>query len=214
LVWQLNDCWPVLGWAVIDWLGELKPAARELQRLFAPLLLSVVVAPGRAEVHVILDHAPAPIEGELAVEARALADGLTLERWALPVRVSPGERRRVLEADTSRWDRDATLLTASLLGQRTTRLLGEPKDARLSAPRLAAWTAPGSLVLESDRPVIDLCFEDGEALSLLDDCVTLPGPGRIRLRATGSAPVLRARSLQGPHVIPIHLAPDDDPTGD
>jgi len=214
LVWQLGDCWPALSWAVIDWLGELKPAARELERLFAPLLLSIVIAPGRAEIHAVLDHAPAPIEGELTVEARALADGRTLARWAVPLRVSPGQRRPVLEADTSRWDRDATLLTASLLDQRTTRLLGEPKDARLSAPRLTAWSLPGALVLESDRPVIDLCFEDGDALGLQDDCVTLPGPGRVRLRATGVAPILRARSLQGPHAIPVHPAPDDDPTGD
>jgi beta-mannosidase len=27
-----RDCWPALSWAVIDWLGELKPAARELER--------------------------------------------------------------------------------------------------------------------------------------------------------------------------------------
>jgi hypothetical protein len=102
----------------------------------------------------------------------------------------------VLEADTSRWDRDATLLTASLLDQRTTRLLGEPKDARLSAPRLTAWSLPGALVLESDRPVIDLCSKTRRPSGSRTTASRCP-PRPVRLRATGVAPILRARSLQG-----------------
>src|SRR5690606_34867410 len=41
LIWQLNDCWPVQSWAVVDSTGTYKAAAYELRRLHAPLLAAV-----------------------------------------------------------------------------------------------------------------------------------------------------------------------------
>lgn len=37
LVWQLNDCWPVTSWAVVDSGGQLKPAWHAIRRALAPL---------------------------------------------------------------------------------------------------------------------------------------------------------------------------------
>ena len=37
LVWQLNDCWPVTSWALVDSGGHLKPAWFAVRRALAPL---------------------------------------------------------------------------------------------------------------------------------------------------------------------------------
>ena len=37
LVWQLNDCWPVTSWALIDSAGTVKPAWHAIRRAMAPL---------------------------------------------------------------------------------------------------------------------------------------------------------------------------------
>jgi beta-mannosidase len=41
IVWQLNDCWPVTSWAVVDSDGRRKPLWYALRRIFADRLLTV-----------------------------------------------------------------------------------------------------------------------------------------------------------------------------
>jgi beta-mannosidase len=40
LVWQLDDCWPVLSWSVIDYFGFVKAGYYYLKRAYAPVLAS------------------------------------------------------------------------------------------------------------------------------------------------------------------------------
>jgi beta-mannosidase len=41
VVWQLNDCWPVTSWAMVDGDGRRKPLWYAVRRAFAPRLLTV-----------------------------------------------------------------------------------------------------------------------------------------------------------------------------
>jgi len=40
LVWQLDDCWPVLSWSVLDYYGFPKASYYYLKRVYAPVLAS------------------------------------------------------------------------------------------------------------------------------------------------------------------------------
>jgi beta-mannosidase len=45
LFWQLNDCWPVLSWSVIDYYGFGKAGYYYVRRAYAPVLASFTALP-------------------------------------------------------------------------------------------------------------------------------------------------------------------------
>jgi len=204
LVWQLNDCWPVQSWAVVDSAGDYKAAAFELRRLFAPALASLVVREGRASLVVLLDNAREPVTGDAVLEASSLVDGRELGRWEARVTVSPGERKVALEVDVRPFALEETLLVATFGGTSTFRLLSEPKDVRLRSPRLTAQRIPEGIAITSDGPVVDLYVRDpGGKARFADNFVTLPRGGTVALRTEGTPRVLEARSLAGLHELSL-----------
>jgi beta-mannosidase len=46
LIWQLNEPWPAISWALLDHNRQPKPAYEAVRRLFNPLLVSVDYRPG------------------------------------------------------------------------------------------------------------------------------------------------------------------------
>jgi len=94
LVWQLNEPWPAISWALIDRDGQPKPAYATVKRLFDPLLVSLDLPPQRfragdrlrAEVWIINDRAEAVSACTLKVR---LLDGAghAVERIELEVDV-------------------------------------------------------------------------------------------------------------------------------
>ena len=202
LVWQLNDCWPVQSWAVIDSEGDYKAAAFELRRLFAPALASLVLADGTARLVTVLDNATASFGGAAVLEARSLLDGHVLARETTHVELTPGERRMALELDVRSYEARETCVTATFAGTTTFRLLSEPKHARLATPRLRAVRDPRGILVRSDAPVIDLFVsEPVPSVRFLDNFVTLPAAGEVLLRTEGQPTELWARSLAGRHPI-------------
>lgn len=43
VLWQLNDCWPVVSWSGIDYYGRWKALQYYLKRFFAPVLVSALL---------------------------------------------------------------------------------------------------------------------------------------------------------------------------
>jgi beta-mannosidase len=206
LIWQLNDCWPAQSWAVLDSEGGYKAAAYELRRLYAPALISLEheVGQERLAVWAMLDNAQVAAQGQLVLEVRRTSDGQVLERSSAALELQPGERRVALELRVDKWPAAETFVVASFLGSSTFRLLCEPRDARLSAPRLSVSHHAQGLLLETDRPVFDLFLWDPEDhFQPLDNFLSLPGAGHCLLRGSGDFRRLVARSLAGRHPVGI-----------
>ena len=64
--WQLNDCWPVTSWAVVDGDGRAKPAFFALRHAHADRLLTIQPRPGGLALVVVNDTARA-FDGKVAV---------------------------------------------------------------------------------------------------------------------------------------------------
>jgi beta-mannosidase len=198
LIWQLNDCWPVQSWAVLDCAGDYKAAAYDLRRLFAPVLCSLERVESRVRLWTVLDNVAEGVSGEAVLEARSLSDGHVIERWTTGVNLLPGERRVVLEAEVGGFEAEATLLSARFAGSETFGWLAEPKAVRLARPTLEARMTDQGLELRSDLPVVDLfLWDEAGSFTLHDNYVTLPGAGSRLLRGEGSPGRLWARSLAG-----------------
>ena len=65
LLWQHNDCWPVVSWAGVDYRGRWKGQQYYAKRFFAPVLVSAKENGAQIGLHVVNDH-PCPVEGQLA----------------------------------------------------------------------------------------------------------------------------------------------------
>lgn len=198
LIWQLNDCWPVQSWAVIDFAGDYKAAAYEMRRLHAPALGSIVLAEGQATLFAVLDNAHSPLTAPATLQAVSLSQGRVIASQSADVTLQPTERKAVLELDTRAFAPADTLIHAEFAGTTTFRLLAEPKDTKFPAPKLTAHRTEHGVRIEAAGSVVDLfVWDPSDRVQFLDNFVTLPAGGSIELRATGEVAELNARSLAG-----------------
>lgn len=55
LYWQLNDCWPVVSWSSIDYLGNWKSFHYQAKRSFEPVLASIAETEKSYDIYLISD---------------------------------------------------------------------------------------------------------------------------------------------------------------
>ncbi|MDR6465109.1 glycosyl hydrolase 2 galactose-binding domain-containing protein [Chryseobacterium sediminis] len=55
LYWQLNDCWPVVSWSSIDYLGNWKAFHYQAKRSFEPVLVSITETDKSYDIYLISD---------------------------------------------------------------------------------------------------------------------------------------------------------------
>jgi beta-mannosidase len=177
LVWQLEDCWPVSSWAVVDWNLRLKPGYFVARRQLAPLAVGLARASGGAAVWAVngrrfgvaarLELSAWTLQGELAAsELRAvqLPANQSTELDLFPL---PSDQPLVLGARL--WSDDQVAARATLWP--------EPfKYLRLPDPGIEVERNGESLVLRAARPAKGVWLEAGDQVSWSDNFLDLlPG---------------------------------------
>jgi len=204
LIWQLNDCWPVQSWALIDGAGQPKSAWFELARLHASRLLSITISGDECVLHASLDNTEDTWRVAVSLSALALSDGSELRLARGELTLGPGERDACLRLQLNGLERTRTVLVARADDTHCHALLAEPRELALGppAPLIASLARDGVLELASEAPLLDLMLTDADGtVNFIDNCVSSFAPGRLRLRYRGSGRELRARSLAGAHAI-------------
>jgi beta-mannosidase len=143
LFWQLNDCWPVQSWAVIDSQGEPRAAYFASKKFYAPVLLSLVRDGETVTAHLVSDLLT-PLSGQIEWTLAAL-DGKVLHQQTDEVSVAANESASVATfslAEASGHERDVYAYaqftsTDGSVTVENTLLLAEPKDLRTANPALA-----------------------------------------------------------------------------
>ncbi|WP_129843269.1 glycoside hydrolase family 2 protein [Streptomyces sp. RFCAC02] len=160
VLWQLNDCWPVVSWSVIDGDGRQKPAWYALRHAHADRLLHFRDTPDGLAVTALDDHAE-PWRGDLILRAHDMT-GAPLGEATVPLDVAP--RGTVTLAVPAALAGDGTtprVVTATAPGaRRAVWWSHEDRDSGLPAARLrgeATRTPDGYRVeLTADSVVRDL----------------------------------------------------------
>ncbi|MFF3441831.1 glycoside hydrolase family 2 protein [Streptosporangium sp. NPDC002721] len=110
ILWQLNDCWPVTSWAVIDSAGHRKPLWHALRRIYADRLLTV-----RDGVVTVINDSPDPWQGEItAIRSRLDGDLLAKEILTLSADARSVQRIPLPETVSVPDDPATELITASV----------------------------------------------------------------------------------------------------
>lgn len=92
IVWQLNDCWPAISWAVVDSGGRRKPLWYALRMLNAPRLL--LLQPREDAVALIASNDSAESWQDTVEVARTSLDGQILASERAGGHRRPGPDRR------------------------------------------------------------------------------------------------------------------------
>jgi beta-mannosidase len=138
VVWQLNDCWPVISWSTVDGDGRPKPLWYALRRSYADRLLTFQPRGGRVAL-VAVNDTDAPWPGLVEVARRSF-DGTVLDRSELRLDAGP---RATATLDlparlVTAGDPSAELLVAETASARALSFYREDKDLAFPAPELDA----------------------------------------------------------------------------
>jgi beta-mannosidase len=142
LIWQINDCWPVQSWSMIDYLEERKAVYYAAKRFYAPVLLSLCREGDALEAHVVNDLSE-PISGRLSIRICTF-DGRTVQERSEAISTGPNAAARVacmslneLSADPREVFVHASLAPdSSQPDVENILFLAEPKELRLPVPGL------------------------------------------------------------------------------
>jgi beta-mannosidase len=105
VVWQLNDNWPVISWAAVDWNGIRKPLWHALKAVYQPRLLTLQPRPddegNQLPTLVAHNDSDQPWQGRLTVTRRSTGVGSdVLAEQHLELDVDPrGATTIALDAD-------------------------------------------------------------------------------------------------------------------
>ncbi|WP_045744024.1 glycoside hydrolase family 2 protein [Actinoplanes rectilineatus] len=140
ILWQLNDCWPVTSWAVVDGESRLKPAWYALRRAYAPRTVSWQNRDGGTRL-VAVNDTDLPWRAPVAVR-RLRFDGTELAATEVSLHVAP-RSVQVLNpppALLAAADPDREVLVADAGELRATHLFAEDTVLRYDPAAVRAHT--------------------------------------------------------------------------
>lgn len=155
LVWQLNDCWPVISWAIVDYWQRPKPSYYTFRREMAPLALGLANVSAQCVALWAVNGQLFPLEGKICVQTWNL-EGTLLNEQDFPILLAPNQASELGEL-ICRGQAQEIVSAQFLQGQQVlaqTTLWPEPfKYLALPDPEITLEKLPGDQVrLEARRP--------------------------------------------------------------
>ena len=201
LFWQLNDCWPVSSWAVVDSALRPKGSYYFAKRFFAPVLVSFKTGASGVEVWVTNDTQE-KIAGRIRL-VRQTFEGRRSWEKGVTVRVPADSSRRVAVIDApalEALEREREYLVADLIdGERVVarnrHYFIAPKHQILPDPGLRTEirdNGGGNFVLELTGKCLARCVRtefEGEDILFDDNWVDIDPGGKCEIRFASSTPL-------------------------
>ncbi|KAF2085380.1 glycoside hydrolase family 2 protein [Saccharata proteae CBS 121410] len=195
LVWQLNDCWPVTSWSIVDYFHRKKPAYYAMRRCLAPIAIgvkrthddwSVVHArPAKSSDFELWVSSSKSVEMKARVELRfiSIATGKEIKEAILKEEVSivPNGTTDILSGTIDNLGEEAHVLAARVWvdGDIVSRDVDWPQPLKyldFGDRGVQVTAGSGSISVKSARPTKGLVFEERAGV-LVDDSALDVVPG-------------------------------------
>jgi beta-mannosidase len=178
LFWQLNDCWPVSSWSVVDSALRPKAAYYFAKKFFAPILVSFNKRRDVLEVWLTNDFL-SPVAGELEVSLRSFDGAIVWSKKSQATVARNASRSVVLipgqeyaQSDSTRSYLLAQFLVEGEVRSENRFFLCEPKHMQEQVPALTselsrAGSYTYSLIISATTLIRGICIEmDGEDIEV------------------------------------------------
>lgn len=174
LLWQLNDCWPVTSWAIIDYAFRPKPAYYVVRRELAPFVVGLAPgSDGNAELWAV-NGITKPVQAEVEINIWTL-DGTLIaqERRAMMLAANQGTELGSVPHDnmhiiSARLLRDGVTIARAALWPEPYKYLTLP-DPQITVERQDAHT----LRVEAKRPTKGVWLSANDGVQWSDNMLDL-----------------------------------------
>jgi beta-mannosidase len=204
IIWQLNDCWPVTSWAMVDGAGRRKPAWYALRRTYADRLLAFRAG----GVLVAVNDSDEPWRERVSLR-RLGFDGAAIAAGHADLDVAPRSVALVTPAADLLAATDPTreVLVADAAGRRATHLFAEDRDLAYRAGAVSAdvaaveggysVTVTASSFARDVAVLADRVAPDAEVDDMLVDLL----PGESHTFTVTTAAAVDPRAFAAPEVL-------------
>ncbi|HLG78189.1 MAG TPA: glycoside hydrolase family 2 protein [Ktedonobacteraceae bacterium] len=185
LVWQLNDCWPVTSWAIVDYTRRPKPAYYSIRRALAPIAIELThVSPSVAALWAATSSS-APVEAELLVTTWTL-DGVQVDEQRRQVLLAPNQATELGEITAPDLILGAMLLQGGSIVARAT-LWPEPfKYLTIPDPEISLQrVGPETVLVRARRPAKGVWLSAADHVTWSDNMLDLLPHDPQLIQATG-----------------------------
>lgn len=193
LIWQLNDCWPVESWSLLEFGGHKKAAAHELRRLYAPLLLRIRLEEGRAILEAVSHNTDQRYQAPAMLHA--FGKGSYKAVFTDESIVAPGHARELVSFDHP--IPGAYLWIGQFLDATACLCTAKPTGSDRNPPAKIA-TKGRVLTVTAEAPLVDVFLEDAgdPENSFEPNFFTLLPGGSMKVTAARKVRELKVRSLK------------------
>ncbi len=206
LIWQLNDCWPVQSWSLMDCFSHWKASAYELRRLHANTLVSLKKS-GNSIKALVSQHNSVSTIVKITLQVIDLVSGNVIAEVRCPqTTVKNNSTNLVGEIGIAKFDKSTSLVCAiEDVTQEVVAwsLVDEPKQMDFPAANLTVCKIDDNQIqVKFDGPVVDLWLRETEhGTQFGQNFITSPEPCSMIIETDGPIESLIARSLAGYHKI-------------
>ncbi|KAF2124870.1 glycoside hydrolase family 2 protein [Dothidotthia symphoricarpi CBS 119687] len=199
LVWQLNDCWPVTSWSIVDYFLRKKPAYYAMRRVLAPIAVaakrahfdwSVVHArvPKTSEFEVwVASNQPKEIEATVELRFISIATGKEIKDKLVKERVKlvPNGTTDIFSGTIDNVDEEPHVLATRIWvdGEIVSRDVDWPQPLKyldFADRGLEVQPKGNTIVVKADKPTKGLVFEERSGVLVHDSAIdVVPGDEQI-----------------------------------
>ena len=210
VVWQLNDCWPVTSWSIVDYYLRKKPAYYAMRRVLAPIAVavkrdhhdwSVVHArpakKSRWELWVACSHVPeakGPVFATIELRFISIATGKDIKEKVVKkdVELITNGTTNILKSSIDHTTTEPHVLATRVLvdGVVVSRDVDWPQPLKyldFEARGVTVRFEEGKIYVKAERPTKGLVFEEREGVLVDDSAIDI---------VPGDEQVIRVRGLE------------------